>query len=177
MKFFKKRSVIVILCWALIIVSTLLNVRIRFGGKCREVTDQFYSEAEIARQLEQICFDAMTLSSVAEEYGVDASALRTEADSMLNALGQSYGASYVHRIYEDLYSELTAVEQKLLGVALSESHAASVSACLERIHSAQYSISSSGYNETVRSFRRRYDRFPTSILARLAGIKIPEVFA
>ena len=31
--------------------------------------------------------------------------------------------------------------------------------------------------EQVRDFLRRYDRFPTRLLARLAGVELPEAFA
>ena len=177
MKFFQKRSFVVILCWTLIIVSTLLNIRIRFGAKCREVSDLFYAENEISMQLEQICSDAMTLSSVAAAYGIDAASLRSTVESMQDALNQNLDPSYISIIYEALSSELSDTEQKLLGAALNENHAASVSTCLERIHVAQHSIESSSYNNTVYTFQHRYDRFPTNVFAKLVGVEMPEVFA
>ena len=42
---------------------------------------------------------------------------------------------------------------------------------------AQSAMESAGYNESVREFLRSYDRFPSDILGRLAGVQWPEYFA
>ena len=42
---------------------------------------------------------------------------------------------------------------------------------------AKAAIDASEYHNTVRTFLKRYDRFPTSGLASLVGLKMPQVFS
>lgn len=176
MKFFKNRTVAIILCALIVIGSTLLNTHWKLGGLCRELSDRFYASDEIGQQLETLRVEAVTLAAVAEGNGLDAFDLTGAAENLQDHLSRG-GAASVYAAYDWLRTELAVTEQKLLSKALSEGDAETVSLSLEKIHAAQAKLAASSYNEDVRDFLRRYDRFPTSMLARLAGVALPEVFA
>ncbi len=178
MKFFKNPVVAVLLALLIVLASTLVNVHVKYGKLCRSVTDEFYAEAGIADQLSSIRMDAAVLAKVAERNGIDAKELTNAANHLQDLLSQTgVSAGRVFRCYDELRVELVSAEQKLLGVALSDTDAITVSDCISRIQNAASAISASPYNETVRSFLAKYDRFPTHMLARLANVSIPEVFA
>lgn len=178
MKFFKNPVVAFLLCLVIVLGSTLLNTHIKFGRLCQEVTDEFYGEDGIAAQLSSLRVDAVALAAVAKVNDVDASALENAATVLQGAMSQTHmGVSWVYLAYDKLRTELTLTEQNLLSKSLSDSDAQTVQTLLTRIHNEQEKISASDYNEQVRSFLRKYDRFPTHALARLAEVKLPEVFA
>ena len=79
--------------------------------------------------------------------------------------------------YAALRSALTTLLGQLAQADLDEQNAQTVSRCTASISDAQNAIAASGYNDTVRSFLRRYDHLPTNLLARLAGVDYPESFA
>lgn len=184
MKLFKNPVFAVFLTVALVIGSTLINTNVKFGRKCREVTDTFFSdsvtrgatERSIASQLELICTDAEALCVVADSCDVDAGAVRNAVASLRRNL-QIENIFGLRSSYGDLRSSLTTMLGQLAQADLDEQNAKTVSDCTESIASAEGSISSSDYNDTVRAFLRRYDHFPASFLARLAGVEMPETFA
>lgn len=178
MKFFKNPVVAVLLALVIVLGSTLVNVHVKYGALCRGVTDDFYEENGIADQLSSIRMDAAVLASVAARNGIDAQDLSDAADNLQSALSQTgVGAGRLFRLYDELRVELVSAQQGLLGVALNDTDAKTVSDCLSRIQNAANAISSSPYNDTVRSFLAKYDRFPAHFLGRMANVNIPEVFA
>ena len=178
MKFFRNRVVAILLCLIVVAGATLLNTRWKFGGLCREMTNSFYADEEIGRQLETLQAESLVLAALAESNGIDASALTAAASELESCLHDTSGSvSRVYEAYVRLNTALSGAEQKLLGKALSESDAEVASLTLARIHTAQTRIASSSYNDQVQDFRKRYDRFPTRLLANLAGVEMPEVFA
>ena len=165
-----------LLALVLILGSTLLNVHCKFGALCQDVTDGLYAEDGIAAQLETIRVETAAIIAVAERNGIDAGSLSEAADELQSVLSQrQFGTGYLFRCYDKLRVELISAEQNLLG-ALSETDLQTVTDCLERIQAAQRLISSSSYNDVVRGFLARYDRFPTRLLAKLAGVRMPAVF-
>ena len=184
MKLFKNPVFAVFLTVALVIASTLINTNVKFGRKCRAVTDQFYTgtvtrgtqDVSIASALESICGDAEALCVVAEGCGVDAVSVRDEVSSLRSSL-QFENMFLIRSSYSDLRSSLTTMLGQLAQGKLDEQSAKTVTDCTASIASAEENISSSAYNETVRVFLRRYDHFPTSLLASLAGVEMPEVFS
>ena len=66
---------------------------------------------------------------------------------------------------------------QLANSPLSEQDSAEVTRCADSIAEAQNLITMSDYNSVVRSFLHRYDRFPTNLLAKLAGVDMPETFS
>ena len=177
MKFFKNRAVALILCVLIVVGATLLNTHVKFGALCRELTDAFYDEGGIAPDLELLHTEAMTLASIAEANGVDASALRSVTDDLQGMLSQrSIGAAQLYPYYDALNRELKNVSQQLVTKGCPVD-AERFTACLTAISAAQERIRVSGYNAQVRDFLQENDRFPTSILADLAEVSMPEEFA
>ena len=178
MKVLKNPVVALLLTFVIVLTSTLVNTNLKFGRLCRDVTDDFYGEDGIAAQLSFLRVDAVALAAVAETNGIDASSLQNSADDLQRTLSfSSMSIGWLFQSYDALRKELTVTEQSLLGKSLSDSDAQTVQTLLDRIHREQDKISASDYNEDVRTFLRRYDRFPTHILAKLAGVEMPELFA
>ena len=183
MKLFKNPVFAVLLTILVVIFSTVINTDVKFGRKCRAVTDQFYagvtrsaSEDSIASSLEAICVDAESLAVVADSCGADAGAVRADVDSLRRNL-QIQNMYLIRSSYADLRSSLTTLLGQLAQASLDAKNAEIVSQCTGSISDAQSAIAASGYNDTVRSFLRRYDHFPTNVLATLAGVDYPEAFA
>lgn len=178
MKFFKKRSVALILCLLVIVGSTLWNTDRKLGGDCRDLSESFYAGDGIAPLLETLHVEAGSLAAVAEAYCINTDALRGASEDLQGMLSQrSTGCALLYSSYDRLRTELRSIEQQLLTAPLSEDDAAAVSKSLERVHSAQASIGSSSYNSQVRSFLSDNRSLLTRVLARLAGVAMPEEFA
>ena len=178
MKFFKKRWVAWTLCVLAVLGSTLLNTRWKLGARCADLTESFYSRNGISSPLSQMAADAEKLAQLAQSNGVDAKSLREAAESLELLLEQhSEKAGLIFANYDALREELSSTEQKLLRASLSSGDAAEVSACLEQIRSAREQISASDYNTQVLAFNRRCDKLFTRLLASLAGLSMPQVFA
>lgn len=177
MKLLKKPLVAWIVCIALVLVATLVNTNVKFGRLCASVTGEFYGTNGIAQQLSVLSADADALANVAEGYGVDVDGLRSSSRSLQRGIEYQHGAAELFQDYDLLRTELTAVQQKLVGFSMSAADQQTVSDCLASITEAQRAIAASSYNEQTWSFLRRYDRFPTSFLAKLAGVDLPEAFA
>ena len=184
MKLFKNPVFAVALAIVVVIASTLINTNVKFGRKCRTVTDAFYGssitrgtpELAIADALELICTDAESLAVVADSCGTDAKAVRENVNSLRHSL-QFQNMFLIRSSYADLRSSLTTMIGQLAQADLDANNAETVSRCSSSISEAQDAIAASGYNDTVRAFLRRYDHFPTNLLARLAGVRMPETFA
>jgi hypothetical protein len=177
MKFFKNRGVALVLCLLIVLGSTLLNTHMKFGGMCRELTDAFYGEGGIAPDLEIIQDEAKVLAAIGQANGLDVSALRTATDNMQGMLSQrSVGAAELYRYYDALDREVKTVSLQLVAKGCPVD-AERFTACLSAITAAQERIRVSGYNARVRDFLQENDRFPTGLLAKLAGVSMPEEFA
>ena len=184
MKLFRNPVFAVFLALVVVIASTLINTNVKFGRKCRAVSDQFYSGAvtrgaqdvSIASALESICNDAEALCVVAEGCGTNADSVRSEVQSLRSSM-QFESMYLIRTAYSSLRSSLTTMLGQLAQKELSEQDADTVSRCTASVAQAQDSISASPYNETVRAFLRRYDHFPTNVLAELAGVEMPESFS
>jgi len=184
MKLFKNPVFAVALAFVVVIASTLINTNVKFGRKCRDITDQFYGstvsrsapEVSIAEALENICTDAESLSVVADSCGVDAEEVRNDVSDLRRSIQQEFFFG-IRSSYADLRSSLTTLLGQLAQADLEAKSAETVSQCSASISDAQSAIAASGYNDTVRAFLRRYDHFPTNVLATLAGVDYPETFA
>ncbi len=178
MKLLKNPVLAFMLALLIVVSSTLVNVHVKYGRICRDVSETFYAENGIADHLSSIRMDAAVLVSVAESNGIDAGDLGEAANNLQSMLSRNTSsAGTLFRCYDQLCLELIGVEQKLLGLALNDTDAKTVSDCLARIQDAKNAIAASPYNNTVRAFLIKDARFPTHLLARLADVDIPEVFA
>ena len=178
MTFFKKRSVALFLCILAVLFSILGNTRWKLGAQAQRVNDFFYAEDSVAPQLKTIVSEGEALAAVAERLGLETGGLRDSAGTLRWLLqDRSFDIAGIYHVYDVLRYELRTVEQTLLSSSLSAEDAAAVSQSLERIHSAQAAISSASYNEQVSRFLSRNGGALTRILAKLAGVSYPEVFA
>ena len=184
MKLFQNRFFAILLAILVVIGSTLINTNIKFGRKCKEVSDQFYgssvsrggSEVSIAEALEAICVEAETLSVVADDCGVDAAAVTNAVSNLRRDIHNEFFYG-IRSSYDVLRSGLTTMLGQLAQVNLDDQSARTVSGCSAAIADLQSAIAASDYNDTVRAFLRRYDHFPTAQLAELAGVEMPQAFS
>lgn len=177
MKFFKNPVVALILALVLVLGSTIMNVHFKFGALCRNVSEELYAENGIAQQLQSIRSDAAVLATVAERNGITPAGLTRAADELQSVLSQGrLGAGGIYRYYDALLAEITSARQELLSAGLNDADAETVNGCFARIDKARDAISSSDYNELVRSFLDKYDHFPANFLGRFADIQWPETF-
>ena len=176
MKLFKSPVFATILTIVVVFASILINTNVKFGRKCEAVTDQFFDgSASIASRLETVSSDAASLVAVAERYDVDASQVKSYASALRGSL-QSENVYMTRLAYSELSSSLTALTGQLANTELSAADKEDVERCTSSIADAQSAINASSYNETVRSFQRRYDHFPTNVLADMAGVDMPQTF-
>lgn len=95
---------------------------------------------------------------------------------MLSQRTGTYTAVYAK--YRDLLDCIEALKLELASVQLSERDASGTEQYFSTVSSASEVIGSAGYNDSVQQFKRScLDRFPGSILAKLAGVDAPELFA
>lgn len=189
MKFFHKKSVALLLTAVAVLASTLLSVNVKFGRLARDVTDVFYlPETDQAgngvyrgtdSHLKNLCSYADGLITIANNYGLDTEDVDWDSESL--KLSQSYSRedlSYVSYCYNELCQSLDALLDQLHRAELSERDASGVEQYESSISGAQAVIESAAdaYNDSVRAFRRSYDQFPTSLLADLADVRMPEYF-
>ncbi len=190
MNFFRRRGVAVALSAVLVLASTLLSVNVKFGRLARDVTDSFYTQStavsdggvyrSAGSHLNNLCAYADGLITIADNYGLDTE--EVDWDSECLKLAQSYSdeeISYVYYCYSDLCSSLDKLIDQLHRVELSERDASGLAQYESSVNGARAAIETAGsaYNDSVRAFRRSYDRFPTDFLADLAGVEMPEYFA
>ena len=179
MKIFKNRAVAVLLCVLIVIASTLLSTNVKLGREADGVSDGFYKgvtydgykHPAISDQLNNICGAADGLASVvaSRQYSAD-------LKDMLSQRTGTYTAVYAK--YRDLLDCIEALKLELASVQLSERDASGTEQYFSTVSSASEVIGSAGYNDSVQQFKRSYlDRFPGSILAKLAGVDAPELFA
>ena len=187
MKIFKNRAVAVLLCVLIVIASTLLSTNVKLGREADGVSDGFYKgvtydgdkHPAISDQLNNICGAADGLASVVASYDVDVVALRQYSADLKDMLSQRTGTyTAVYAKYRDLLDCIEALKLELASVQLSERDASGTEQYFSTVSSASEVIGSAGYNDSVQQFKRSYlDRFPGSILAKLAGVDAPELFA
>ena len=183
MKFFKNPAVLLILSLLLIVSSTVFSTRVKLGGKCDDVTDIFYTDTaeqrSIATLLREIVTQSTSLSLIAQDYGIDTEDFDQQADWLEWALRSERGSErYIYVEYSELLKAFTALRRQLDSAALTQSDQAMVNAAENLIDAdiAQITELSSVYNNAVRSFNRRYDRFPATFMASFSGVDMPEEF-
>lgn len=186
MKLFKKPAFALFLTVIVVIASTLINTNIKFGRKCSEVSDLFYegvtangyTQTPIATHLENIAGYADGLCTIARNYDIDTASVEDSSSFLKWSLQYNdTDTGYIHSNYTQLSSELATLVDRLERTELSDRDASGVEQYKTSISGAQSAIGESGYNDAVRSFLRRYDHFPTDVLAEMAGVEMPETFA
>ncbi len=175
--------VAILLAVVVVIASTLVNTRMRFGPICDSVRESFIVPEEdgssVATELKTLCNAAERLSILAEqnETGIetDVNANIENIRSMLSYEDDDLHALYV--LYEQLLRDCFSIESKLAKLTLNDAETEKLSAAQQEAADAKAAIDNSRYNENVRIFQKKYQRFPTTQLAALAGVTMPEQFA
>ncbi len=185
MGFFKKRTGALLLTAIMVLVSTGVSVNVKLGNKIQAVNESFYEglysqgypQKGIGAHLDNICTYADGLITIANNYDIDTEELEYDTEDLkMGRTYSPYSASYLYYCYDELCGQIDALERLLAARELSERDAEGVEKYLTNINGAKSAIASSSYNEEVRDFLRRYDRFPTDLMAELANLDMPEYF-
>lgn len=169
-----------------VLVSTTVSINVKLNNKCSKVIDGFYSGlvqdvalgGSIHTKLNELCGLAGDIALVAENYGIDTRALLSATDTLSVELAyRNDDIDSIYDCYEDMYNSLFAIVMKLSETGLSQRHIEFMSAASERINDIKTSIEKSGYNESVREFYKKFDRFPVNVFADFFDIDYPEYFA
>lgn len=185
MKFFKNPIVALILALILVVVSSVLSIRIKYGNECTDVTDAFYDgvyvngeyEASIAEQLQNICAYAEEIALIADSNNVDADIISSEVFYLKSEINYSSEAiSYIHSLYLDVLSAVKKTQLELNAGELSPGDQNKLDELLAQIADAQALIKASSYNETVRLFIRKNSGALTSFMMDFAGVYRPDYF-
>ena len=186
MNLLKNPIIAVLLTILIVLSSTVISASVKLNNKCEAVIDDFYEGkmkqgivytsiyADVCSMYEL----AADVALVAENYGVKTTELVGYIAELKDEL--SYKNEDISEIYNDytgLYSSLRAVEIELSGIMMSQSHVEFMTAASAQIAQLKQSIDSSDYNDNVRTFYKRLDRFPVSFFAELFDIEYPEYFA
>ncbi|MBO5544622.1 MAG: hypothetical protein J5949_08315 [Oscillospiraceae bacterium] len=185
--------VALIITFVLVFASLALNTRIRLGGQCDEITAGLYSGKGgspcIADGLRSLCTASEKMLTLAGQLGIDVDSLDSDGEyadedpadlinDIRNALRYEDGsARYLYYLYEALLSKDYAMETALARAALSEADAAAFLEAREEASQARAVVDNDSYNNTVRAFLKKYDRFPTSQIASFSGVSMPKLFA
>lgn len=185
MSFFSKRSTALLLAAVMVIASTLLSVKVKFGEQVRQLNYGFYDgvytegyrQKGIGDHLKNICAYADGLVTIANNYELDTEDVRRASEDL--KLGLTYSpeaVSYLYYCYDELTKAVDVMERRMEQEELSERDQSGLEQYMSSINGAKSAIESSGYNKTVRDFLKRYDHFPTDALARLSGVEMPQYF-
>ena len=185
--------VALVITFVLVFASLALNTRIRLGGQCDEITAGLYSGKGvspcIADGLRSLCTASEKMLTLAGQLGIDVDSLDSDGEyadedpadlinDIRNALRYEDGsARYLYYLYEALLSKDYAMETALARASLSEADSAAFLDAKEEADQARAVIQNADYNNTVRAFLKKYDRFPTSQIASFSGVSMPKLFA
>ena len=176
-------TVAMILAVLAVIGTMLLSTRLDFGKKCSRLNDTFYvrtdGEAPIAGSLRGFCSAVEQLVLLGQRYDVDDSEdAYNQAEEVLDLLRkESHDAEEIFEEYSDLLSDTFALESSLTRCEMSEADSSLYAAAQHAAAEAKAAIDSSTYNSDVQRFLKKYGHFPTSTLASLTGVEMPELFA
>ena len=186
MKFFKNPIVAVLLAIVIIISSTAISITVKLNNKCNEVIDGFYYGTRLNGQLMKSVYynlnDLCELTSnvivIADNYGISTKELSEELKELRAEI--SYHNDDIDGIYEEydsFYNALFAVLLELSNTGLSERHLEYMASASDQISAIRSNIENSGYNESVRNFHKKFNKFPVKIFAEIFDIDYPEFFA
>ena len=177
-KLFESPAFALLLAVIVVIGSTLLNTRIKFGRKCDAMCDEFYEQSDIAAELRNFCAAAEKVALTAQQQELpDADATLQNVDELRNLLyQQTDDLSSVYSVYQKLLSSTFGLEASLARTQLPAAQADTLAAVQHDAAAAKAAIDSSGFNSSARSFLKRYQKFPTPTLAGMVGVNMPCAF-
>ena len=188
MELLKKRSVAIIIAVLIVLLSTVYSVNRTLGAKADAVGDGFYSGAyyegyvhkSIASQLEARVDTASALLAVAADYSGlsgECASLRAARDGLEGMLEGEGGVASLYDANAELETAFRALYSELLAAGPSDRDRDSAELYEFDFSGAQRVIANSGYNESVREFRRDVlGEFPAGFLARVSFVSAPELF-
>lgn len=182
MKLLKNRLFAILLAVLVVVGSTLLNTQTRLGEACAEVEDGFYTSSGAAKSIYAWLGARLDAANGLWTLLINHDA---EAAGTLNAargtLMDAYEARDIAAMYdanEDLQSAFDSAFTALGGYALTASESDALNDYQVDFAGAQKMIDASEYNSTVLAFERTtLSRFPASLLAPLAGVEAPVLYA
>lgn len=185
-KFFRNPFVAILLSGLIVLSSTAITSSVKLNNKCNDVVDGFYYGTRLNGQLMKSIYynlgDLLEISGeialVADNYGIDTKELYGSATELKKSI--SYHNDDIESIYdsyERLYSALFSVVMELSGTQLSQRHLEFMTSASDQVNAIKLSIDNSGYNESVRSFHKKFDRFPANIFSDIFDIEYPEYFS
>ena len=182
MKLLKKPVVAILLVVLLVVGSTLLSADLKLSRACARVTDGFYDgvkrQPAAAQAIRSLCDDADQMVIIGDNYGIDTSPLSADTSALRQAVGfDNPDVAAVYAAFAPFYTKLKVLENDLQHTDLSERHEEQMAEYTQDIARCHEQIDASGYNESVSTFLRRNNRFPTRQFARLFNITYPAYFA
>ncbi len=186
MKFLKKPFAAVLLSIIIVLCSTVISINVKLNNKCESLIDKFYEGGieqgfvvdSIYGNLCRMYELAEEIVLVADNYGVDTRELSSNINALKETINyKNHDMSEIYSNYSDFYSSLRAVEIELSNIQLSQRHMEYMNSASEQISYLKSCVDDSNYNESVRTFYKKFDRFPVNIFADLFNIEYPEYFA
>jgi len=186
MKLLKNPIIAVLLTILIVIGSTIVSSSVKLSNKSDAIVDGFY-EGKMKQGIVYTSIYADICSMyelgsevalVADNYGVKTKELVDSIAELKNEL--SYRNTDISDIYADytwFYSSLRAVEIELSTIGLSQRHMEYMTSVSQQIAQLKFSIDSADYNDSVRNFYKKFDRFPVNIFADIFDVEYPEYFA
>ena len=191
MKALKKRPVAILVCIAVIVLSTIYSAHRSLGAKVREVNDGFYSgvfdkewgsaRRSVRSQLDKRCEAANGLAALAanhiESNASDPGVALATLTSVRRDLISSRNIPELYDLNKQLDASFNELCVVLEDMDLSERDSNMLDEYKTTFRGAQSVIDASGYNESVRALERTtLEAFPANILKRVAFVPEPALF-
>lgn len=186
MKIFKYPFVAVFTAIFIVLSSTIITSSIKLNNKCEGIIDGFYTGASqqaslmpsICTSLYQLCDVSSDIVAVADNYGVKTKDLSKAITSLRESISyRNTDIRNIYNIYEELYTSLRSVVFELSSKSLSQRHIEYITEATAQIATLKQNIDNAGYNESVKIFYKRFDKFPVKHFAEFFEIDYPELFA
>ena len=183
MNILKNPVIAIFLCVLIVLSSTVISINVKLNKKCQEIVDSFYvaksnSSTSIYGDIVSMYELAEDIIVVADNYGIDTGKLTASISSLKNEVNfNNPEIDDIYEAYSAFYNELWDVELKLSEIQLSQRHMEYMNGAAKQVFELKTSIDNAEYNNTVRTFYKRFDRFPVNIFADIFDIDYPEYFA
>ena len=163
----------------LMIVSVLLNTKIKLGRECDKLSDSFYGDSMISASLGNLCSASEQLAALGERYQLDDAEEAMDSIRTIREMLQqhSFEAEEIYDRYYDLLKSTFSLEGTLARTALSEEEAGTFVDAQHAAAEAKAVIDNSSYNDLVGIFLKKNHSFPTPQLAAATGVHMPELFS
>ena len=179
MKFFQNRAVAVIIALLVVIGSTLIAGRANLIKNCKAQEAAFFSVSEgkaPVYYIDQLISASASLANVTEKYDTTgaASSIRDARRELVKA-EEARDISEIYAAAENLIAVVSTVDSKSISDSadrmICEDNLSIVAGASRELEQSDYNVNVTFFLETV------YERFPSSLFAKLFSIKAPELYA